>query len=314
MNKFLVGALFLLMPTIAFAAEPLPQPDWAYPEQDPAFQRGPADNSLKRVPGSTLEYTRAQVTNMFGLEDWFPERHGPMPDVVKSGRRPAVRACAACHLTSGLGHPSAGMSAGTSVEYFTQSVKELAAGKRNPRSSGMAATAAAMTDEEIKAAAEYFARQKPQKWVQVIEADTTPVTWVGQGDLRQIKPNGGMEPIGYRIVEIPESLERAELRDPYSGWIAYVPRGSIKAGEALVTTGGDGKTIPCAVCHGPDLKGLGNIPGIAGRLPTYLTRQLIDFRNRTRTGAMGPLMQPVDDKLTMDELVNVVAYVSSLTP
>lgn len=313
MKKFLAGAILALLPAVALGADALEQPSWAYPDADPNVLR-PQGDELQTVPGSTQHFTRAQVTNMFGLEDWFPERHGPMPDVVKQGRRPTVRACAACHLTSGLGHPSAGMAAGMNVQYFTRQVKELAAGKRNPRSSGMAATAAAMTDEEIKAAAEYFARQKPQHWVTVKETDMSPVTWVGQGDMRQVKPNGGMEPIGYRVVEVPEYIERTNLRDPYAGFIAYVPVGSIKKGEALVTTGGGGKTIPCAICHGPDLKGIGDVPGIAGRLPTYMARQLIDFRNRTRNGAMAPLMQSVVDKLTMNDIVDILAYVSSREP
>ena len=89
------------------------------------------------------------------------------------------------------------------------------------------------------------------------------------------------EPIGDRIIEVPEDTERTEtLRDPRSGFIAYVPVGSIKKGEALVTTGGGGKTTRCAVCHGADLKGLGPVPGIAGRSPSYTVRQLFDMQQR----------------------------------
>jgi cytochrome c553 len=319
MRKLIVGAVLCLLPAVALgAAEPtkLPQPDWAYPEGSPDFQRAPAPQGPQTVPGSTRRLTRQQVGGMFnGIEDWFPERHGPMPRVVSHGREPAVRACAACHLTSGLGHASTGMSAGMSPEYFFNSVKELAAGKRNPRSAGMMRIAQAMTDEEIREAAAYYARQKPQKWVEVRESATVPVTWVQGGiDIRLVKPNAGTEPIGTRIIELPADPDRTEMRDPYSGYIAHVPPGSIKRGEALVTTGGNGKTMACATCHGPDLKGVGNIPGLAGRLPTYVARQLIDFRNRTRTGAMAPLMQPTVDKLTMEDIVDISAYLASLNP
>jgi len=75
----------------------------------------------------------------------------------------------------------------------------------------------------------------------------------------------GYEPIGLRIIETPENLERTELRDDASGFIAYVPVGSIKKGESLVRTGDSGKTVPCASCHGESLKGAGNAPPIAGR-------------------------------------------------
>ena len=37
---------------------------------------------------------------------------------------------------------------------------------------------------------------------------------------------GGKEPIGNRIVEMPENLDLVELRDPNSGFVAYVPKGS----------------------------------------------------------------------------------------
>jgi cytochrome c553 len=325
MKRLLAGLALSLLPAIALAAGApvaaptqlaLPQEDWAYPEGSPDFQRTPAPDGPQRVPGSTRSLTRQQVGGMFnGIEDWFPERHGPMPRVVSHGREPAVRACAACHLTSGLGHASTGMSAGMNPDYFFNQVKELAAGLRNPRSGGMMRIAQAMTDAEIREAAAYYARQKPQKWVEVREAATVPVTWVQGGiDIRLPKPNAGSEPIGTRVIEIPADAARSELRDPYSGYVAYVPPGSIAKGRDLVTTGANGKTMACGVCHGPDLKGLGAVPGLAGRLPTYVARQMIDFRNKTRTGAMAPLMQPVVEKLTMEDVVNIVAYTASLDP
>ena len=67
-----------------------------------------------------------------------------------------------------------------------------------------------------------------------------------------------------------------------------MPVGSIKKGEALVTTGG-GKTTKCSVCHGADLKGLGPVPGIAGRSPSYTVRQLFDTQRGTRKGVWADL-------------------------
>jgi cytochrome c553 len=83
------------------------------------------------------------------------------------------------------------------------------------------------------------------------------------------------EPLGQRIVEIPDNLEQFESRDPRSTFTAYVPVGSLAKGEALVTTGGPGKTLACGACHGPDLRGLGPLPSIAGRSPSYMFRQLL---------------------------------------
>ena len=123
-----------------------------------------------------------------------------------------------------------------------------------------------------------------------------------------------MEAIGNRIVEIPEDLGRTELRDDASGFVAYVPVGSLGRGEALVTTGGEGRTTRCGVCHGPDLKGLGPVPGLAGRSPSYSARQLYDFQTGARRGAWSALMEDVVDDLTLEDLVAIAAYTASLEP
>ena len=108
----------------------------------------------------------------------------------------------------------------------------------------------------------------------------------------------GNEPIGDRVIEVSENLERTELRDPTSGFIAYVPKGSLERGKLLVTTGDNGTTMACTMCHGANLKGTGNIPSIAGRSPSQMARQLIDFQNGARNGSMAPMMKGVVTKLT----------------
>ena len=122
-----------------------------------------------------------------------------------------------------------------------------------------------------------------------------------------------MEPIGQRIVETPENLERTELRDDHSGFIAYVPVGSIKKGQALAT-GAASKTLRCATCHGRDLRGHGKVPALAGRSPSYIVRQLYDIQNGTHSGAAVHVMKTVVAKLTIDDLVAIAAYTASLNP
>jgi len=78
--------------------------------------------------------------------------------------------------------------------------------------------------------------------------------------------------------------------------------------------GGAGKTTRCGVCHGEDLKGLGPVPGIAGRSPSYLMRQLVDMQQGTRKGEWSSLMKPVLSGLTYDDLLAVVAYAASREP
>src|SRR5207237_9532035 len=117
----------------------------------------------------------------------------------------------------------------------------------------------------------------------------------------------GKEPIGQRIIEAPEKTEDTEaLRNSHSGFIAYVPPGSIKKGEALVTNGA-GKTTQCAVCHGANLQGLGPVPGIEGRSPSYLVRQLYDMQVGSRKGEWTDRMKPVLPKLPAEDSINRVA-------
>jgi len=122
-----------------------------------------------------------------------------------------------------------------------------------------------------------------------------------------------MEPIGSRIIEIPENSELAELRDSHSPFQALVPHGSVAAGEELVTTGG-GRSIQCSLCHGPELKGLGQVPAIAGRSPIYLARQMFDIKHSARGGANVALMQGVVANLSHDDVLNISAYLASLEP
>lgn len=144
-------------------------------------------------------------------------------------------------------------------------------------------------------------------------ARAVPKTRIQNGMFLRLE-HGETEPIGQRIIETPEETERTELlRDARSGFIAYVPVGSVKKGEALVTTGA-GKTPQCAVCHGADLKGLGPVPGIAGRSPSYTVRQLYDVQRGTRKGERTDLMKPVVAKLSNDDMLAIAAYTASRVP
>jgi cytochrome c553 len=176
----------------------------------------------------------------------------------------------------------------------------------------MNAIAKDVSDEESKQAAEWFAALKPAKWTTVTEAAMVPKTIVGQGRMRFLQPGGGTEPIGNRIITVPQDQARARNRDPHSGFIAYVPPGSIAKGKALVETGGSGKTIACTICHGDTLQGLGNVPRLAGLHPIYLARQLYLFKDGTRNGVDAQLMKKPVARLTDDDILAMSAYLGSL--
>ncbi len=126
-------------------------------------------------------------------------------------------------------------------------------------------------------------------------------------------PGGEREPIGQRIVEVPENLEHFVSRDSRAHFIAYVPIGSVGQGRALVA-GSDGTTVACAGCHGPDLRGLGAVPPLAGRSPTYLVRQLYDFKHGVRAGSGSVLMRPTVERLEIADMIAIAAYAASLPP
>jgi cytochrome c553 len=177
----------------------------------------------------------------------------------------------------------------------------------------MLAIGVTATESEVEVAAAYFSSLTPRRWVRVIETDTVPETEVA-GWMYVAVEDGGVEPIGQRIIEMPEDLERTELRDFRSGFIAYVPTGSVDKGKELVRSGGDGKTQPCGVCHGDDLRGLGPVPPLAGRSPSYLVRQLYDLQTGVRKGRWSPLMEAAVANLSVADFVAIAAYAASLEP
>jgi len=126
--------------------------------------------------------------------------------------------------------------------------------------------------------------------------------------------DGGTEPIGRRIIQIPEDPMQTTIRNPHSGFTAYVPPGSIARGKALALSGDSGKTIQCAICHGDALTGLGEVPRIAGLQPVYIARQLLQMQNGTSAGTNAALMKKVVAKLSEDDVIALAAYLGSLPP
>jgi cytochrome c553 len=288
-------------------------PSWAFNIPDKVQPPGPEPTGTVRVPGSAKEYDAAKIAGNATPPDWFPDEHGPAPRIVK-GEAGVTMACGSCHLMSGQGHPESADIAGLPAEYLMRQMSYFKSGARKD-DSRMGPIAKAVSDEDVRRSAEYFTALKPSAFVKVIETATPPKTYVNTaGRHRIVSPGGGTEPIGHRIIETPEDPLRTQLRDPHSGYIAYVPPGSIAKGEALVKTGGSGKTIQCAICHGDDLKGLGEVPRLAGMQPVYVARQLICLQNGSSAGAAAALMKKVVAKLSEDDIIAISAYVGSLPP
>ena len=295
-------------------------PAWAFPVKAAGLAPPPADDGKpKHVPGSAQAFTQSQIVAMdVQPPDWHPDEHPPMPGIVGRSRAPAVYACAFCHLPTGAGRPENASIAGLSANYIKAQLLAFRDGARpgsEPRrmpTAAMITVAKGLTPEEMEEAANYFAALKPQSFIKVVETPTVPRTV--QGWMLAKSPEGGAEAIGKRIIELAEDVERFERRDSRVRFVAYAPPGSIARGKHLVRTGDNGRTLPCASCHGRKLEGLADVPRLAGRSPSYLFRQLYDLREGHRSGGASALMAPVVAKLSDENMVDIVAYLASRKP
>ncbi len=317
-------------------------PLWAYARSTPA---APGDtyvpqNPERGAPGLRPNDDVAEVTKLWTVTgsdkqfsrldfrgpdypDWFPGDHPPMPRINTHGSESlgnTARACALCHLANGKGRPENAPPSGQPAAYTIQQLEDMRNDLRNtsdPRKSNphtMVRLAKGMSEQEMQDIAEYYEAIPWTPWIRVIETDLVPEMHLEEGNMYITVGTERTVPIAGRIIETPENeLESNYLRSPRSGWNAYVPVGSLARGEELVTAGG-GKTISCSVCHGADLMGLASMPGIAGRSPSYMMRQLWDMKQGTRRGPQAALMMPIIENLTVEDMTNIVAYLASLMP
>ena len=309
-------------------AEPQRPPSRALrPNEDEGEQTKP-----RSLPGSAGSFSLVDIRDGSNVIDWYPEDHPKMTDIIRLGPsklETGRRGCGFCHLPNGLGRPENAPVAGLPPAYFVQQMKDFRNGlrrssdPRKPNTNTMIDLARAMTDEEMAQAAEYFGAIKWQPRVKVIETELVPKTRI-VGNLYLPTETQRTEPIAGRIIEVPADEERTELlRDPRTGFVAYVPPGSLARGKQLVRLGGaeivgnqivQGKTTACTACHAPDLMGVGNVPPIAGRSPSYLARQIFDIQQGARRGSAVDLMKVAVAKLNADDITAIVAYVASKFP
>ena len=203
--------LFVLA-TSHFLTAAASMPSWAYAIPDPPPAGVPAtppapDTSIRQLPGSTLTFTRQQISDGFGPADWFPGDHPAMPEIVAHGKRPDVRACGLCHYPNGKGRQENAGISGLPVSYFIQTMNDFKNGLRKsaePRKANtnlMVAYAKAMTADEIKDTAEYFGSMRWTPWIRVVETATVP-KMVSRGGIWIPRDGGETEPIG-RIEQSP---------------------------------------------------------------------------------------------------------------
>ena len=323
--KLIVLALSALAATPAHAqtSTSFEPPDWVYPLPIRGSGGGatrPDTAKVFHVPNSTIGYTMRQIGNTFDPPDWHPTAHTKPPEIVAHGRKPAIYACGFCHLPDGRGRPENATLAGLPADYIVQQMMDIASGARRSASSKpsrpmelMKQMAESSTVAEMKQAAAYFAKQKLRYGPRVIESATVPKTHPSTG--LYVKDAGtDVDSLGNRIIEFASDPERHEIRDAATEYVAYVPAGSIARGRAIATKTTKANPKPCVSCHGETLRGVKLVPPIAGHSPTYLMRQLLAFKAGTRSSKEGAPMREVVEKLSVDDMIAVAAYVASRKP
>jgi cytochrome c553 len=307
---------------------PASVPEWVYPLNPPSPGGARPLDGVKplHVPGSRITFTEVELSDRFSAPGWFPNSHSHMPEIVATGRKPEVYACGYCHTPGGQGRPENASLAGLPASYIIQQVADFKSGARRgawrgsyPPTDLMLDLAAHATAAEVASAAAYFSQQRQMQRVRIVERERVPRSRV-VGWVYAAAPGGGDEPLGERLMEFAPDPERHEKRDDEMQYVAYVPKGSLKRGRSMALTSRSASTpavaltVACASCHGSRLQGVGLVPGIAGRSPTYLIRQLLAFQTGARAGATSQPMLPVVAALRLNDMIDVVAYAASLKP
>lgn len=292
MNKIacalLVSAVF---PLAAFAAD-APGPDWAFMTPSP-------DAPAPAAPGAAPAAPAAAPAVPEGV-----------PQIVVAGKGAEVRPCNTCHTPSGQGQPESANVRGLNAAYFARQMADFRDGKRTgPRAGAMIGFAKNLTDSEVKEIADYYAGLKPGFWTKISEVKQAPKTMVQRNGQRTMVQDGGMEDLGNRIIEVAANPALVRQMD-MPAFTAYVPEGSVTKGMDIVSTGA-GKTTACRACHGDELRGQIDFPGLAGRSPTYIARQLYSFKSGLRTGPNADIMKGVAEKLSDDDIIAISAFIST---
>ena len=285
-------------------------PTWSDAQQAASAAMHPSDKVLQ-LPGSTRHFTRARFDSYQLALDWWPHDHPPLPRAVEYGNGKAMP-CALCHLPNGAGERFNAPLAGLSEAYILEQLQAFRQGTR--RSAEMHLEATGFSEAELRQTAAYYAGLRmPAGRTRVIESAQVPRTHV---DVYMQVPTrgGGVEPTGERIVETSQNLAHTALRDERTGFIAWVPLGSLARGSQLATAGDGGSTVACVACHGEGLRGLANVPPLAGRSPTYLLHQLVKFRLGRRDGPTAVPMQQEVSRLSLGDMIAAAAYSASLRP
>jgi cytochrome c553 len=296
MRKLFGILTLVLLPAVGHAAENGLK--WAYPVEPPTGNNADAAPPSKPINQALI------ATTYTGLPR--------LPEVVAKGK---PLPCMQCHLANGGSHPESAAISGLSVNYIVEQVHAFRDGERvDTRTGRMVLASKAISEKELKEAAEYYAAIGPerQKWLKTVVSNEVPrgPAPFGDGGFRYHAAEGGTEPLPEgKVIETAENDDLVRARDQIDGgFVQYARAEDLALGEKLATAGA------CGTCHGADYKGVGDVPRLAGQHTVYLIRQLKDMQTGARKDKNVALMKPIVEKLSDRDIVAVSAYLASRSP
>ncbi len=139
--------------------------------------------------------------------------------------------------------------------------------------------------------------------------------------LRAFIEHRRVHPIMVNVAQFLSPAMQRALAEHFRGLnpkpIGGAPKEIVAGGKKVYEEGlPDANVPPCALCHGPEAKGNGPFPRLAGQLNDYILNKLLNWNkergqdpDKRDTSA---IMQPIAHSLTKSQIEAVAAYLNYL--
>ena len=125
----------------------------------------------------------------------------------------------------------------------------------------------------------------------------------------------------YGVAHVLSPSMQAALANYFHGLnskpVGGAPKELVAAGKKIYEEGLlDVNVPPCASCHGPEAKGDGEFPRLAGQLHDYIFNKLVNWSKERgqdpKHSDSSAIMQPIAHNLTQTQIEFVAAYLNYL--
>ena len=142
-----------------------------------------------------------------------------------------------------------------------------------------------------------------------------------ENQLRAFIERRRTNPIMFNVAHVLDSSMIMELAKHFNGLnpkpLGGAPKDLVAMGKTIYQEGVPAANVPpCVSCHGPDAKGDGAFPRLAGQLNGYLVRKLVNWSKERGQDPTKPdtsaIMEPIAHGLTKPQIDAIAAYLSYL--